>query len=262
MEVDALCRRPPRARRRGSVAAEARRHGPAERRRDRQRAPLGLRNGLRRAARGRDAGAQVEGRPDPARSRPAAAGVVDGAARPRPRRRPAPRTALPPRRAAAALRLRRAPWPARARGRDPDDRADHPLALPRPHVAPARRRAPRDRGGRGRLARSDVVGRGAAVAVLGPLRNQLRRARDPRDGGLRPPRAALPRPHAHGSARRGLLDRRLDGALEGGSASLRPAPRLPPARVWRCSAPTTREPQLADTQIALRAVASVLRREL
>ena len=161
------------------------------------------------------------------------------------------------------LRVRRAAGPARARRRHPDDRADHPLALPRPDAAPARRRAPRDRGGRGaaRWRRPGRARRGrrrfsarcgtnfAALAI--PVTALFDRAR-----------AALPRPHAARGARRGRS--RSASRWSSGRRSQHPSGvlrgfLLPGLALQRL---TTREPQLADTQIALRAVASVLRREL
>ena len=156
-------------------AAAARRHGAPERRCDRQRALLGFRDDDGRAVRGRDADPARCCGPDPAPARPDAAGRVDGAPRPRARRRPPPRAAFPPLRASDAALLRRAPRPPRAAGGSVDDDADHPLALPGPHAAPARRRAPRDRGRRGPLARDDLDGRGPAEPLLAPLRDELRR---------------------------------------------------------------------------------------
>ena len=107
-----------------------------------------------------------------------------------------------------------------------------------------------------------VDGRGAADAVLGPLRHQLRRARDPRDGGLRPPRAAASSP-PRSRERSSRSSRSASRWSSGRRSSIRPALLrgflLPGLALQRL---TTREPQLADTQIALRAVASVLRREL
>ena len=88
--------------------------------------------------------------------------ALDGAARPRPRRCPRFVNAsfCSPR--CCCRSLRRAARAGSSRRRDPDDGADHPLALPRPHAAPARRRAPRDRGGRG-TARSRRRGRRGAT---------------------------------------------------------------------------------------------------
>ena len=119
-------------------------------------------------------------------------------------------------------------------------------------------RAPRDRGGR---AAGDSLatwsGIGAAFAVRRALRDELRGARASGRGGLRVDVAAA------GGDGRAALARADDGALDGG--------RGPdaPARRGRSSVPglllqrlTTREPGLDETQLALRATASVLRREL
>ena len=142
------------------------------------------------------------------------------------------------------------------------DGADHPLALPRTHAAPARRRAPRDRGRRGTFARDSLDRRGAAEPLLTALRHELRRARNPCHRALRPSCAEHHHSDGDRCARRRRLDRRDHGALEGSAASVRSAQGpacLPGLALQRL---TTREPALADTQVALRAVASVLRREI
>ena len=71
----------------------------------------------------------------------------------------------------------------------------------RPRAAPARRRAPRDRRGRGAAARADVGGRGAAVALLAALRHELRGARAARHLPRRPAAAA----RAGASGRRSVV---------------------------------------------------------
>ena len=152
--------------------------------------------------------------------------------------------------------------PARARGRDPDHGPDRPLALPRPHAAPARRRASRDRSGRGRVSRSHVGGRSAATRFSARCGTNF--------AALAIPVTAV---FDHIAPR--FLAPTLTGALVavfsiGVSMELWKAVQQHPSGLLRglllpglaLQRVTTREPQLADTQVALRAVASVLRREL
>ena len=175
---------PARAGGRSHESSPPRRHGATERRRHRQRAPLGLRPRRRPGLRGRDAGPPLPSRTHAARPRAAPDRGVDDAARqgrgvagsasasscwPRSRRRSCSR-ALPD-------------TIGRRRDRDLDRprRLDHA----RPDASPARRGAPRDRRGRGAPAGLDVARGSATHALLAPLRHELRGPRPSRDRGHR-----------------------------------------------------------------------------
>ena len=128
-----------------AVPAPARRHGPRRRRRDRERAPLGVRRRRRVAARRSDAAPAAGDAPRPARARARPARDVAVADLP-PERRHAPARALAPRyRGARTARARlRAAHRQRRRRRCHDDRAPC-VAAARAHALPARCRASRDR---------------------------------------------------------------------------------------------------------------------
>ena len=104
-------------------------------------------------------------------------------------------------------------------------------------------------------------GRSGTDPDLGSLRDELRRARDSRHGRVRPHRARFLAPTLTGALVAVFsigVSMELWKAVQHPSGVLRGL-LLPGLALQRV---TTREPQLADTQVALRAVASVLRREL
>src|SRR3954453_10670782 len=221
---------PPAACRRRARAPAPRRHGPPERRGDRQRAILGLRR-----PRG-DACAGAE--PPPAGAPPAASA--------RPRARPPVGLA----RARAAAGWGRAVQGALAdscgglraarsgvrRGGVVDRGRHRPLGPPplhdpaRPRAAPPRCGAPRDRRHRGASPGRDLGGEREAVALLAAVRNELRRARSPRDVLRRP--AAAARAGVLVAARRPrALARADDGAVAHGAEVLAPLLAcVPPSR--------------------------------
>ena len=128
----------------------------------------------------------------------------------------------------------------------------------RPRAASARRRAPRDRRGGRAAARRDVDRHGRPDALLAALRHELRGARAPVT--YLADRAAAVRARLLVAARRArALARADDGAVAARAALVAAALAaflLPGLALQRL---TTREPTLDETQVALRAVAAVLR---
>src|SRR4051794_6590384 len=221
---------PPAACRRRARAPAPRRHGPPERRGDRQRALLGLRRRRRDASAGADA--PPAGAAPAASARPRARPPV-GLARARPAagRRRAVQGALAD--SCGGLRAARSGL---RRGAVVDRGRHRPLGPPplhdpaRPRAAPPRCGAPRDRRHRGASPGRDLGGEREAVALLAAVRDELRRARSPRHLLRRP--AAAARARVLVAARRPrALARADDGAVAHGAEVLAPLLAcVPPSR--------------------------------